>query len=192
MEANVIRGALELHQASVGFCAYDRYRKAIVEVERTSVENVLAGYGAIESMASIGAVKKRSPLGNLGRQLERSVRVASRKTWNQTQRWLGASQNIPDWKANDVFVVSGGTWDSLSENALNKIVLEDRLQLAVVLCDMIPVLFPHQFREASAIASFVQFAEFIAKHGSLTLSISESTKSDFDRFAQRLGIQPKK
>ncbi len=191
VEAYSLRAALDNATCEVGFCTFDRYQNSIQEVSHSEVRSVVDGYGT-------GPVqKKKRPrsgkrwFGEVGRNLERVLRCSSRRAIAKTKAFaLGNKTGLPNWKPGDVYVISGGTWDSVNEDVLHRIVNQQKLRLAVVVCDMIPDLFPHHFQSATTVQAFERLFTFIAKHSSLTLHISQSTQRDFKHFASRHGIFP--
>ncbi|WP_146119000.1 glycosyltransferase family 4 protein [Blastopirellula marina] len=194
LEVNALRGSLQLDADSVGYCVFDRYRRQFAEVSRDEVQGWVEKFGVSQFKGGdkpSGAAKRRSPLGRLSRAVERNCRVAARVSWGNAVGLFGGGTNLPPWTAGDVFALTGSTWDRLSERVLGQIVFDYGLQLAVVVSDMIPVLYPHQFHSQQVVAAFERFIEFVARNSALTLCISQSTKNDFDGFARRLGVTPR-
>lgn len=189
VEANVLKSALKLDRQAVRFCVFDRYSKSIREASRDSIEQILASFGATEPSSPGHRTKQHSFIRSLGRKLETQIRVSLRGAASKSKTLLKWQSGVPDWQSGDLFFVSGGTWDALSDEMLYRIV-DQGMKPAVVLCDMIPVLFPHHFQSDQAVRSFTRFAEFVAKHSFLTLSISEATRRDFENFAATRGIAP--
>lgn len=195
LEVNALRGSLQLEPDLVGYCAFDRYRRQFAEVSRDEVRGWVEKFGVSQFQAGARpsrAAKRRTPLGRFGRVIERKCRVATRVSWGKAVDLFGGGANLPPWKAGDVFALTGSTWDRLSEQVLGQIVFDYGLQLVVVVSDMIPVLFPQQFHSCEVVTAFERFIEFIARNSALTLCISQSTKRDFDDFAQRLGVTPRR
>ncbi len=192
VESNVLRSALELPDSMARFCTFNRYGKQIEPLDRNSIQRLLSGYGSAGT-GGHGVSKSRKHFGHtLGRSIERSLRLASRTTALKTKKILGMHRSYPNWRAGDVFVISGATWDSIDATSLEKIVVEQGVKLVAIIADMIPVLFPHHFEDVDAVDSFTRFAACVARHGSLAVSISQSTKQDFDSFAASIGVQPQR
>lgn len=191
VEANVLRGAMHLPLSQARFCSFDRYSRRIQALNRTDVEQLLERYGDSGTSAIGQARKTRSPIRNLGKLIERNTRLTLRRSLLAAKKTLGIEKRFPDWSPGDAFVLSGSTWDSIDAPTLESIAVECGLNLAIVINDMIPVLFPHHFSDLKAVESFATFAECTARHAALTLCISESTKADFERFAASKSIVPK-
>ncbi|PQO29818.1 glycosyltransferase family 1 protein [Bremerella cremea] len=194
LEINALRGSLALPPEHVGFCAFDRYGNQMVEVSRDRIVTLVEQFGRSRHGAllnSCGPRKNKTYLKQVGRDLERFIRVASRASLSRARRLFTPEAAIPQWQPGDVFALTGSTWDRLNERMLNEIVFDHGLQLAVIVSDMIPAIYPHQFHSKELVLAFEKFVEFVAKHSSLTLGISQSTKNDFDRFARQRGITPR-
>jgi hypothetical protein len=74
--------------------------------------------------------------------------------------------------------------------AVEKMLNRDRACLVVLIADMIPWRFPHQFQDEQVVSRFLRFAELAARRASLVLSISRTTSEDFAEFAAAVGADP--
>ncbi len=72
-----LRAALNLPEARVGFCVFDRYRNAMKEVDRQDVQSILDGYGQNGTQKPDRQRKPKNVLSRVGRVVERELRVAS-------------------------------------------------------------------------------------------------------------------
>ena len=190
VESNVLRGALEFPESIARFCTFNRYGKKIEELNRSVVQKLLDQYGiAGEAGHGVQDVPRRFAR-TVGKAIERNLRVVSRQAIASSKNALGLDRSFPNWKPGDVFVISGATWDSIDPKFLEHFVVDHGLKMVAIIADMIPVLFPHQFQDANTVDQFTRFAECVARHSSLALSISQSTQRDFDQFAESLGVQP--
>ncbi len=191
VESNVLRGALALPESISRFCTFNRYGKKIEELDRSIVQKLLNQYGTAGEAGHGVQDRPRRFVRVVGKAIERNLRVVSRQAIASSKNALGFNQNFPNWKRGDVFVISGATWDSIDPQVLEHFVVDHGLKMVAIIADMIPVLFPHQFQDANTVDQFSRFAECVAKHSSLALSISKSTQRDFEQFAVSLGVQPK-
>jgi glycosyltransferase involved in cell wall biosynthesis len=193
---SVLRRALDWDAFPVSFCIYDRYLKAAREVSRDKVRKIVDDYGSSQPNQEPNKnrihQRRRSVLSKLGRELEKRTRVGIRSGRAFFERRFGSQSDQPSLQPYDLFVVSGGTWDCLPEEYLRDVVLHRGLRLSIIVCDLIPLLYPHHFEDAKAVAAFSRFFEFVAEHSSLSVSISQSTKHDFDQMASRRGIRPRR
>ena len=190
VEANVLRGALELPESNARFCTFNRYGKNIEELDRSVVQRLLDQYGIAGESGHGVQARPRKFVRMVGKAIERNLRVVSRQAIASSKRALGLDRSFPNWNQGDVFVLSGGTWDSIDPVVLESLVVDHGLKLVVIIADMIPVLFPHQFQDPNTVDQFSRFAACVAKHSTLALSISRSTQLDFERFSASLGVHP--
>ncbi len=102
---------------------------------------------------------------------------------------LGKDRDQPSWSRGDVFVVTGGTGIRLLPTSCTKCRRTGN-RLGVVICDMIPNLFPHQFQDKNTRRYLRELHRLCRRHSSLTLHISQSTRKDFETYAQQRGIVP--
>lgn len=196
VEVSVLRRALDWERFPVAFCIYDRYLHAAREVSRDEVRKIVDNFGNSQPNQNPNKnrvhQRSRSILSKLGRELEKRTRVGFRSSRAFLERRFSSRSNQPSLQPNDLFVVSGGTWDCLPEEYLRDVVLHRGLRLSIIVCDLIPLIYPHHFEEAEAVAAFSRFFEFVAEHSSLSVNISQSTKHDFDQMASQRGIRPRR
>jgi glycosyltransferase involved in cell wall biosynthesis len=73
---------------------------------------------------------------------------------------------------------------------LEKMINRGGACLVVLVADMIPWRFPHQYQSEQAVFRFLRLAELAARRASLVLSISRTTSEDFVEFASSVGVKP--
>jgi glycosyltransferase involved in cell wall biosynthesis len=196
VEANVLKGAFRLPASRVRFCNFNRYGGSIEETDAATLERLILDYGGSanrkpSSSSNHGAsVKSQRWSRRFGKAIERSLRTVSRRTLAKSRQAFRVGGAVPLWRPGDFFVLSGSSWDSVDSEVLTSMATVHGLRLLIVIADMVPVLFPHHFQDIKAIENFTRFAECSARHAELVLSISESTKRDFDRFAIERKIDP--
>ena len=190
MEAHVLTGALKLDAQRVGFSCHNRYQNVMEKLARSEVEALLAGYGQSGGQGHGARRPRRSlPLRAL-REIERRIRVTSRRKLGHAKQWLPWDTKLVRFNPGDIFVLSGATWDMVDATALEKMINRDGACLVVLIADMIPWRFPHQFHDEQVVSRFLRFAELVARRASLVLSISRATSEDFAEFASAVGVKP--
>jgi glycosyltransferase involved in cell wall biosynthesis len=186
VEANTLAGALRMTTEQVSFCRFNRVTKSVEEVDRAIIVRVVEEYGQEKPLTR---TKHRSahPLRRLGRRIDHGYRVLIRNPIQRATRFMNHKANGVRFVSGDSFIVSGSTWDTLDPEWL-KDICEQGVRLVVMLADMIPWKFPHQFHEQSAVTSFLAFANVLVNHASLVACISKATQLDFVEFAQTTGL----
>lgn len=187
-EAHVLIGALELDADRVGFCHLNRYSNTLEKVRRAEIEKLLEGYGQFAGQTHTGLTKRRTLVRTVSRELERRIRITARTSLGKLRQRLRWGSRVVVFRPGDLFVLSGATWNLLSPSAMETMLAKDGASLVVLLADMIPWRFPHQFQEAQAVDRFVRFAGLIARKASLVVSISKNTDEDFAEFAASIGV----
>ncbi len=190
VEAHSLSRALKLDAERVGFSCYNRYQNVMEKLARSEVEALLAGYGQ-SGRQGHGARRPRKnlPLRAL-REIERRIRVGSRRTLGHAKQWLPWDTKLVRFNPGDIFVLSGATWDMVDATVLEKMINRDGARLVVLIADMIPWRFPHQYQSEQAVSHFLRLAELAARRASLVLSISRTTSEDFAEFASSVGVKP--
>ena len=133
---------------------------------------------------------KRTCCFALYREIERGIRVGSRRTLGHARQWAPWDTKLVRFNPGDIFVLSGATWDMVDAAVLEKMINRDGVCLAVLIADMIPARFPHQTESERSVSRFLRLAELAALCASLVLSISRTTSEDFAEFASEVGVKP--
>ncbi len=190
VEAHVLTGALKLDAERVGFSCYNRYRNVMEKLARADVEALLARYGQSGGRGHGARRPRKNLLLRALREMERGIRVGSRRTLGHARQWLPWDTKLVRFNPGDILVLSGQTWDMMDAAVLEKMLNRDGACLVVMIADMIPWRFPHQYQSEQAVSRFVRFAELAARRASLVLSISRATSEDFAEFASTVGVKP--
>ncbi len=189
-EAHVLTGAMRLNAERVGFSCHNRYRNVMEKLARSGVEALLADYGQSCGQGHGARRPRKNLLLRALRDIEHGIRFGSRRTLGHARQWLPWDTKLVRFNPGDIFVLSGATWDMVDATALEKMINRDGVCLVVLIADMIPWRFPHQFKSKQTVSSFLRFAELAARRASLVLSISRTTSEDFAEFAASVGADP--
>ncbi len=190
VEAHVLAGALKLDAERVRFSCYNRYRNVMEKLARSEVEALLAGFGRSGGHGHGARRPRKNLLLSALREIERLIRVGSRRTLGHAKQWARLDTKLVRFNPGDIFVLSGATWDMVDAAVLEKMIDRYGVCLVVLIADLIPWRFPHQYQSEQAVSRFVRFAELAARRASLVLSISRATSEDFAEFASEVGVKP--
>ncbi|MFZ0942393.1 MAG: glycosyltransferase family 1 protein [Syntrophobacteraceae bacterium] len=190
VEAHVLMGALKLDAERVGFSCYNRYQNVMEKLARSRVEALLAGYGQSGGHGHGARRPQKNLLLRALREIERGIRVGSRRTLGHARQWAPWDTKLVRFNPGDIFVLSGATWDMVDAAVLEKMINRDGVCLVVLIADMIPWRFPHQYESERSVSRFLRLAELAARRASLVLSISRTTSEDFAEFASEVGVKP--
>jgi glycosyltransferase involved in cell wall biosynthesis len=152
---------------------------------RGSIIDLLQSFGSNTTSALARSKKASNGLRSVGKILEKRIRHTSRRL-----RARLASENHKydaKWQTGDLLVLSGSTWDMISASCLQQMIRRG-VRLVTIVCDLIPVLYPHQFADKMAVQSFHDFLDVVVRDGALSLSISQSTHRDLLRFASERSL----
>lgn len=179
IERGLIRELPPLLAERLGFCIYDRTMKRFLAVPQPALPE--AGAVGVARPAA-----RRSAARALGRRVERRVRGlvkgAAARTAAALDRML-ERRLFPDSQAGDVLLLAGENWSRYDFQMLRRLRMDHNVRIAAVLQDMIPVVHPQFFDDASFLVRFRAYIDFLARDADLVFAISDATRNDFLRAA---------
>lgn len=186
VEVQFAQAALRRLGAQSSFMTYDRYGHTWQKMETQAVHDLLTSVRGTERGA-LGAPRPAGLLREVGRSLERGLRVGVRGLAHNLTRGLGG-KGSPDFAAGDTMLMLGDSWTRREMTTVPELLRRHGMRLVVLINDCIPHRFPHYFDSRDFVGAFLEFLELSLRHAHLILHGSQSAAGDLKAFAAERGL----
>lgn len=164
------------------FCRYDPMRQRFSALP--GLPEAAFGGGNRPAARAPGMAFERAErlAGRLKRLVRRTLRYAAGEFFRRSH---ASRLPFPEAAAGDVLLLAGETWgEAYDLEVLRMVHQRQKLRLAAVCQDLIPIRRPQYFAANEFLERFRRYADFLVRDVDLIIAISQSTRSDILDYAR--------